>query len=423
MLLAGDQRLLREINARAVLDVLDAHDSLGRPEIVAATGLSKTTVAQTLRTFVEHGLVEEAGLDHDRRGPAATLYRVDPEHGYALAVDIGHMRVRVALVDLVGRVRARAEQPLSAKEPQDRAGVVEKLAAHCVAAVSHEKGAGSVVVRCAVVGLPAIVGADHATVRRVPGLERGGDALHTALEEGLGCPVVLENDVNLAALAEQRTGAGKGLDSFVLLRLGIGLGAGIVVDGRLHRGASGGAGEVAFLPQPGRALGAESVGAASLANAAKEAGLPAGLEPHQVLDLATDGDERAIAVVEDLAARLAVLIASISLLLEPQKIVLAGVASEDAVLRRVQAFLTERVGILPIVVAPTAVAADAVLLGAGALARDTLRDQAFTAAVQRAAASEGPDDDAPLAPDATTGHAPGRAAASAAQEVDDARAL
>ncbi|TGJ95878.1 hypothetical protein DLJ96_08755, partial [Actinotalea fermentans ATCC 43279 = JCM 9966 = DSM 3133] len=124
MLLAGDQRLLREINARAVLEVLDAHDTLGRPEIVAATGLSKTTVALALRTFVEQGLVEEAGLDHDRRGPAATLYRVDPEHGYALAVDIGHVRVRVALVDLVGRVRARAEQPLSAKEPEARASAV-----------------------------------------------------------------------------------------------------------------------------------------------------------------------------------------------------------------------------------------------------------------------------------------------------------
>jgi predicted NBD/HSP70 family sugar kinase len=416
MLLAGDQRLLREINARAVLDVLDAHDTLGRPEIVAATGLSKTTVAHTLRTFVEHGLVEEAGLDHDRRGPAATLYRVDPEHGYALAVDIGHVRVRVALVDLVGRVRARAEQPLSAKDPQARASVVERLAAHCVAAVSHETGSAAVVIRCAVVGLPAIVEADHAMVRRVPGLEKGGPTLHAALEQGLGCPVVLENDVNLAALAEQRTGAGKGLDSFVLLRLGIGLGAGIVIDGKLHRGASGGAGEVAFLPQPGRALGAESVGAASLANAAKDAGLPGGLAPHEILDLATDGDERAIAVVDDLAARLAVLIASVSLLLEPQKIVLAGVASEDAVLRRVQAFLTERVGILPIVVEPTAVAADAVLLGAAALARDTLRDQAFTAAVRHAASGEEPDDDSSHDGDTHDGD-------TTTREADDARAL
>jgi len=416
MLLAGDQRLLREINARAVLEVLDAHDTLGRPEIVAATGLSKTTVALALRTFVEHGLVEEAGLDHDRRGPAATLYRVDPEHGYALAVDIGHVRVRVALVDLVGRVRARAEQPLSAKEPEARASTVEKLAAHCVAAVRHDTGAESVAVRCAVVGLPAIVDADHAMVRRVPGLEKGGPTLHAALEEGLGCPVVLENDVNLAAIAEQRTGAGKGLDSFVLLRLGIGLGAGIVIDGRLHRGASGGAGEVAFLPQPGRALGAESIGAASLATSAKEAGLPAGLAPHEVLDLAADGDERAVAVVDELAGRLAVLVASVALLLEPQKIFLAGVAREDAVLGRVQTYLAERVGILPIVVEPSAVAADAVLLGAAALARDALRDQAFTAAVRRAAESEDlPDDDAPRDADLTTG--------LSSRGADDARTL
>ncbi len=410
MLLAGDQRLLREINARAVLDVLDAHDTLGRPEIVAATGLSKTTVAHTLRTFVEQGVVEEAGLDHERRGPAATLYRVDPEHGYALAVDIGHVRVRVALVDLVGRVRARAEQPLSAKDPAARASVVEKLAAHCVAAVGQDVGAASVAIRCAVVGLPAIVDLDHALVRRVPGLEKGGPSLHAALEEGLGCPVLLENDVNLAAIAEQRSGAGKDLSSFVLLRLGIGVGAGIVIDGKLYRGASGGAGEVAFMPQPGRALGAESIGAASLATSAKDAGLPADLAPHEVLDLAAGGDERAVAVVDELSGRLAVLIASISLLLEPQKIFLAGVASEEAVLRRVQAYLADRVGILPIVVEPSRVAADAVLLGAAALARDTLRDQAFSAAVRRAAESgDVPDDAAHPDSDLTS------------QEPDDAR--
>ncbi|MET4226379.1 ROK family protein [Oerskovia enterophila] len=410
MLLAGDQRLLREINARAVLDVLDAHDTLGRPEIVAATGLSKTTVAHTLRTFVEQGVVEEAGLDHERRGPAATLYRVDPEHGYALAVDIGHVRVRVALIDLVGRIRARAEQPLSAKDPAARASVVEKLAAHCVAAVGHDVGSASVVIRCAVVGLPAIVDLDHAMVRRVPGLEKGGPSLHAALEEGLGCPVLLENDVNLAAIAEQRSGAGKDLSSFVLLRLGIGVGAGIVIDGKLYRGASGGAGEVAFLPQPGRALGAESIGAASLATSARDAGLPADLAPHEVLDLAAGGDERAVAVVDELSGRLAVLIASISLLLEPQKIFLAGVASEEAVLRRVQAYLADRVGILPIVVEPSRVAADAVLLGAAALARDTLRDQAFSAAVRRAAESgDVPDDAAHPDTDPTS------------QEPDDAR--
>jgi predicted NBD/HSP70 family sugar kinase len=410
MLLAGDQRLLREINARAVLDVLDAHDTLGRPEIVAATGLSKTTVAHTLRTFVEQGVVEEAGLDHERRGPAATLYRVDPEHGYALAVDIGHVRVRVALIDLVGRVRARAEQPLSAKDPAARANVVEKLAAHCVAAVSHDAGTASVAIRCAVVGLPAIVDLDHAMVRRVPGLEKGGPSLHAALEDGLGCPVLLENDVNLAAIAEQRSGAGKDLSSFVLLRLGIGVGAGIVIDGKLYRGASGGAGEVAFMPQPGRALGAESIGAASLATSARDAGLPADLAPHEVLDLAAAGDERAVAVVEELSGRLAVLIASISLLLEPQKIFLAGVASEEAVLHRVQAYLADRVGILPIVVEPSTVAADAVLLGAAALARDTLRDQAFSAAVRHAAESgDVPDDAAHPDTDPTS------------QEPDDAR--
>lgn len=416
MLLAGDQRLLREISARAILEVLDTHESLARAEIVAATGLPRTTVAQALDTFAAQGIVE-AGLADERSGTADAPYRIAPDHRYALAVDIGHVRVRVALIDLRGRIRARAEQVLADKDAASRAGAVETLAAQCVtalraAAPDHEEGAADVVIRCAVVGLPAIVEADHTTVRRIPGLEKGGRTLHDALEEGLGCPVLLENDVNLATVAEQRQGAGKGLESFVLLRLGIGIGAGIVVNGRLHRGATGGAGEVSFLPQPGRALGAESVGAASLATTAKEKGLPEGLAPHQILDLAREGDERAVAVVEDLAGRLAVLAASVSLLLEPEKVFLAGVAAEDEVLRGVQTYLAEKVSLLPIVVEPSALAADAVLLGAASLARDTLSDQTFATAVRLAVESGALPDDGTHRP-----------ADVASQEVDDARTL
>ncbi|MEV4460832.1 helix-turn-helix domain-containing protein, partial [Microbispora sp. NPDC049633] len=76
--LAGPQGLLRSINARAVLDVVDREGPLGRPEITRATGLSKTTVAQALRELLTLRLVEEAGADTTRRGPAATLYRIAP---------------------------------------------------------------------------------------------------------------------------------------------------------------------------------------------------------------------------------------------------------------------------------------------------------------------------------------------------------
>src|SRR5690606_16728642 len=118
---AGTPALLRTLNARAVLDALAAGARLARPDLVAATGLSQTTVAQTLRALEATGVVTEAGLDRDRRGPAATLYRIDPDYAFGLGVDVARDRVRVALVDVTGAVRARAERRDGKAAPYARA--------------------------------------------------------------------------------------------------------------------------------------------------------------------------------------------------------------------------------------------------------------------------------------------------------------
>ncbi|MFI7040630.1 ROK family protein [Microbispora rosea] len=377
--LAGPQGLLWSINARAVLDVIDREGPLGRPEITRATGLSKTTVAQALRELVARGAVEEAGADTTRRGPAATLYRIAPRCALALGVDIGHLRIRAVLVDAVGETLAQAETRAPRRRVADTAAAVAALAAECAGRAGTEPGA----VGQAVVGVPAVVARDGRTVRRAYGLPQGGRGLAEAIERDLPVPLLLENDVNLAAVAEQRFGACAGVADFVLLGVGVGLGAGIVLGGRLHRGFAGGAGEVAFLPHPATELGTEVLGARRIAEQARQAGIEGSPSTREIFDSARAGDERALAVVDATARRIAHVAASVALVIEPELFVLGGAfgASADLLLGRIRRHLARDAAPLPIRVIASGVPGDPVLRGASWLARHRARERAFAAAV------------------------------------------
>ncbi|TFF17122.1 ROK family transcriptional regulator [Cellulosimicrobium funkei] len=386
---AGTPALLRTLNARAVLDVLGTGAQVARPDVVAATGLSKTTVAQTLRALEATGVVTEAGLDRDRRGPAATLYRVDPDYAFGLGIDVARDRVRVALVDVTGAVRARAERRDVRPTPTARARAAAELARACVTDVEARLPEGaSVEVTRAVAAVPSIVSPDHATIRRVPGFEKGGTDLHDALVDALGCPVTLENDLNLAALAEQRDGVAAGVRTFVVLGLGDGFGAGLVLDGRLHRGAAGGAGEVSFLPHPGRSLGSETLGASSIAAIAKENGLPDDIAVKDIVDRAAQGDGASGDVLDEVAERIGVVAAAVALVVEPELFVLTNHAARPPIAERVQRFLGEKLAVLPVRVVPSELTSDAVVVGAARSASDALRDEVFRAAAAHSAPGE-----------------------------------
>ncbi|WP_265521734.1 ROK family transcriptional regulator [Oerskovia flava] len=377
--LAGDHGLLRTLNARAVLEVLDTDEPQDRVQIAAATGLSRPTVTQTLRGLVDSGAVVEAHQDGEHGAPSTAIYRLEVDRAFALAVDLGRRTIRAALVDITGTVRSRAEAPAVGPDPLVRARVVAGLAARCVAVLDPSVDLGAI--HHAVVGVPAIVSPDGVAVRRVPGHEKGGAALHDALEHEIGCSVVLENDVNVAALAEQRLGAGRGAHTFVELWLGDGFGSGLVIGDRLHRGAAGGAGEISFLPQPGQSLGAETIGPVAITALLVEAGLAPDLSVAQVVELDVAGDDRAGFVLDEVCSRLAVIAAQMTLVLEPELFVLAGAGAHDAIVGRVRTILSEQLAVLPIRVAPSTVGTDAVVQGAAGLARDALREATFRAAV------------------------------------------
>ncbi len=232
--------LLRTLNERAVLDEIIASAPISRAELSRRTGISKPTVSLVLRTLVDAGLVRETEREPGRPHYGAVYYEPEPEVALVLGFDLGARFLRGGLCDLRGDIRARRDVPT----PGAIAETVEAAAALRDGLLAAAELAARPVVQ-AVVAVPAVVSAKDGSISLpgdVPGL--GDGDLRSDLERRLGLPVTLENDVNLAAVGEQWRGAARGVDDFAFLSIGTGLGAAVVLDGRLHRGSHGAAGEL-----------------------------------------------------------------------------------------------------------------------------------------------------------------------------------
>ncbi|BBC36313.1 ROK family protein [Streptomyces graminofaciens] len=340
--MAGTPRVLRAMNDRAALDLLLTHGPLSRTRLGKLTGLSKPTASQLLARLEAAGLVVESGSGEGRPGPNAQLYAVNPTVAYAAALDVTPERVLAAVADITGRTVGEHAVPTHGRRPAEP--VVRQVTAALDGAV---KAAGLVRsdVRRLVIGTPGAF--DPGTGRLRYASHLPGWHSPTLLEElaaALPMPVEYENDVNLVALAEQRLGAARGHDDFVLLWNEGGLGAALVLGGRLHRGFTGGAGEVGFLPVPGVPLARrvtrtgsggfqELAGSQVIPGLARELGVPdipsgpyaevAAVLLGRAADLDTDPYRRLLATY---ATGLATGLASLVSVLDPELVVLTGSA-------------------------------------------------------------------------------------------------
>ena len=382
---AGPQSLLRSINSRAVLELIAVDGPLTRSELSRRTGLSKPSIGAMLAALLDRGAVHEVGQVSGRKGPAAVLYRVAPDCAWAIGVEIGHDRLRVAVADITGEVRARGVADVS----RQRAALVRQVRT-LVGTTLREVGVGIDEVSQIVIGVPAVVGSDGRSLTYADALPSDGAGLGLALERVLPVPVLLENDVNLAALAERSLGHGVGVDDFVLVSLGVGLGVGVVLGGRLHRGASGAAGEVGYLPNSDATAQFVSapqqrdalepyVGARAVVDLARQAGMRGELSARSVFDQARNGDDRALRVVDATARSLAYVVSCVTPVIDPAVVVLGGAigANGDLLLDPVIRHLAELSPFRPSVVS-SELGSDAVLLGATAMAADLARESVFT---------------------------------------------
>ncbi|WP_159045526.1 ROK family transcriptional regulator, partial [Streptomyces puniciscabiei] len=271
----------RAINDRLALRLLQHEGPLTAGQLKQLTGLSRPTVADLVERLTAAGLITVVGESGEqRRGPNARLYGIVADRAHLAALDVRTGGVFVLVSDLVGEVLAEASVPIGGDTGTGPA--VEQA----VAAVERTaKEAGADRLHTVGIGAPGLVDPATGDLRDSGGLPAWHRSLAAALQERMpGARVTVENETNLAALAEQREGAARDRDTFVLLWLGHGVGAAVVLDGTLRRGASGGTGEIGFLPVPGTASLPSSsdcdggfhslAGAAAIGALAAEHGLP-----------------------------------------------------------------------------------------------------------------------------------------------------
>ena len=372
----GTPSLLRELNDRAALDLLLGGEMLTRSQISEYTGVSKVTVSQMLTRLEERGLVAIAGEQAGGRGPNAALYSVVPSSAYVAGLYVESDLVSAAVADVTGRLVAEVSgNPNGADDPVELVrGTVERACA----------SAGIEVTRLSalVIGSPGVVDPRTGDPRLAVNLPAWHEGALDALKSAWHKPVVIENDVNLAAMAERADGAAAGAADFVLVWLGVGLGLATILGGQLHRGTAGAAGEIGYLPVHGAPLHTDirhpaSGGFQSLAggSAVRELAAKHGFTaqtPAEAVQAALAGADRANeaygaeAFLSELAHRVAVGVASVCVVLDPGLVVLGGEvgrAGGTALADRVAAAVASIWPSRPRVV-PTGVPGEPVLRGA-----------------------------------------------------------
>jgi predicted NBD/HSP70 family sugar kinase len=373
------------MNEQAVLELMRDGGPISRAQIARNSGLSKPTVSLLLSGLLNARLVREVGRTAGGRGPSAVLYEINPNAGWVVGIDIGRRWVRAGIADITGTIVARRDERAKVRSAATLIGQIGNIA-HQLAA---EAGLAWRQVTHATLGTPGVFDPVQGLVRMAPNLPGWGrHGIVETVREELGTNVTFENDVNLAALGEQVQGHGRGVENFVYLWVGTGIGLGVVLNGRLFRGTGGGAGEIGYLP-----IGAEDpfdphtrrrgafedvASADGIVRTARALGMRPPLTAERVFAAARRGNETARRVVEAEARWIALGLAAIVPVLDPEVVILGGGIgrSGDLLLEPIERALESLSPFRPRLVG-SALGEYAVLHGAVATALDAGRRAVF----------------------------------------------
>jgi predicted NBD/HSP70 family sugar kinase len=335
--------LLKDLNERTVLETIRAGSPVSRAEISRRAGISKPTVSLALQSLLDAGLVREAESEPGRPSYGAVFFEPVSDAALVLGLDLGARFLRGAICDLRGDIRARQDVELQARDPEGLLDTIEALHASLVRAVD---GAADLL-DGAVVGVPGVVESASGAVRVTHFRELEGRRLGDELRGRLGLEVTLDNDINLAALGEQWHGVARGVENFVFLSVGTGLGAGLVLGGELHRGQHGAAGEIDYaLVGLGQEVDPSAEGVSALAErlaAGSSSAMAAPPDARAIFAAARGGDAVAGDVVAEVARRIALHVAPIAAVADVALVVLGGGlgANGDLLLEPVRRLLEE----------------------------------------------------------------------------------
>jgi predicted NBD/HSP70 family sugar kinase len=323
----GTPAWLRARNDRTALELLLTHGDLTRNQLGELTGLSKPTASQMVQRLEAARLVTASGSQSGGPGPNASTYAVRKDAAVGVAVDFDARRMRACVVDATGTEHPAVEVTLPRSRRTPEGDVRQAVDAAAIAAGIDPALIGSVCI-----GVPGAVDPRTGDLRFADALT-GWPTRDVAvrLRDALGLAVTIENDVNLAAIAERTAGVGRGTGGFALLWLGQGLGLAVDQAGTLQRGASGGAGEIGYLPVPRTAMTLDPdarelqdlIGGIQVTALTREAGASCRTYRDAIAALTRDAAVRA-RVTERLAPRVAAGLVAVLAILDPERIVLGG---------------------------------------------------------------------------------------------------
>lgn len=331
----GNARTIKEQNLRLVLDIVRRSGPISRSELAKATGISAPSVSHIVATLEQLGWIVAQGFGRSTGGRPAVKYAFNTRAGRVLAVDLGGTTLRCAVADLSGAIADARETPSHAKAGRE-AVLTALFSAVEDILTATSKGQGPL--KAIAVAAPGVVDPRTGVTRLAPNLVGWMNVrLRDLLMERYRVPVAVENDVNVAALGEGQFGAARGKASFAYLTVGTGIGLGIVIDGKVYRGAGGMSGEIGYLTYKTRLrdpvlldhghLEAIASGFGIAYQARRLSDAPQGtgeLDAKAIFDAASRGDARSGLIVQRAVRALALAVHNVACVLNPEAIVLGG---------------------------------------------------------------------------------------------------
>lgn len=378
---------MRQMNSALLLEMIRTGGPVSRAELARQSGLTKPTVSSLVADMMGRGIVVEDGSGEPdaRGGKPPTLLRFDAGGGALVAAEIGSSQVRIWLADLDGNLMDTESYGI---RPARGAGhVLETLCGGVQEVLARGRGRRRKL-RCISVAAPGRVDAQTGTVLEAGNVFHWRNVeVRRTVAKRFGVETLVENDVNLAALGEMHAGLAAGVQNFVLIRLGTGIGAGLVLGGKLYQGTHWAAGEIAHMVFDRAAVAMEgtidrgllesAIGSDQLLQrvsmARESAGEAGAANPAAELEEAMRrGDPVAARVLEELAEKLSIAVADLAAVIDPELIVLAGDLFA-LVTDRIQE-MVGRVIPWPMRVEMSALGADAALIGAMGAAKSLAHD-------------------------------------------------
>jgi glucokinase-like ROK family protein len=328
----ADVRAMREFNLLLVLNCIREHGPLPRVAIARRTGLSRPTVSSLMETLLREGLVREGELLNSSAvgGRRAVEVHFNASAGYALGVDVGRTHLTLLLTDLAAEIQARHSEPFDASQGAEACLplLITRLRAFVEAADTRWDqivGVG--------VGFPGPIDSTRKQLvapPRLPGWDRV--ALNEPLQRALGVPIFLDNDANMGTLGESRYGSGHGVENMAYIKLGTGIGGGMIMNGAIYRGG-GSAGEIGHVTidadGPECACGNRGclealAGAGAIVEDASRGASKAACDIADVVQAALEGDPQCRAAMERAGEYIGVAVADVINLCNPALILIDG---------------------------------------------------------------------------------------------------